>query len=269
MAAAGYSGALDGAAQKPAGGASPRWWMIIAAVCAIVVLLALLWTGSQSPALPGESSAEAGFARDMITHHAQAVRMALLVYERGEHETLRTIALDMLLTQQAQIGQMQGWLRVWGLPLSGVELPMTWMGMPTEGLMPGMASDEQLAALGAFFFARSKAVPIGKFQRLIEHSGKIARIIGRTRRRRIRHLVFLDEVPLAQLHRINAHFRGRDVYETFHIVIAFWTSRAAIGGDPAIIRYEAVFRIFCRDPALECVAVQSDIELRWNSGFVD
>lgn len=149
MAAAGYSGALDGAAQKPAGGASPRWWMIIAAVCAIVVLLALLWTGSQSPALPGESSAEAGFARDMITHHAQAVRMALLVYERGEHETLRTIALDMLLTQQAQIGQMQGWLRVWGLPLSGVELPMTWMGMPTEGLMPGMASDEQLAALGA------------------------------------------------------------------------------------------------------------------------
>lgn len=148
MGAASYSSALDGAAQKSTGSASPRWWMIIVAVCAIIVLLALLWTMSQSPALPGESSAEAGFARDMITHHAQAVRMALLVYERGEHETLRTIALDMLLTQQAQIGQMQGWLRVWGLPVSGVDLPMTWMGMPTAGLMPGMASDEQLAALG-------------------------------------------------------------------------------------------------------------------------
>jgi uncharacterized protein (DUF305 family) len=150
MRSAGYSGALNRAAQQSNNDTSARWWMIIVLVCLIVVLLALLWTTrSQAPGFPGESSAEAGFARDMVTHHAQAVRMALLVHERGEHETLRTIALDMLLTQQAQIGQMQGWLRVWGLPLSGVDLPMTWMGMPTAGLMPGMATDDQLAALGA------------------------------------------------------------------------------------------------------------------------
>ena len=93
---------------------------------------------------PAEDSAEAGFARDMMVHHAQAVQMAEIVRDKTESEEIRTMAADIALTQQAQIGQMQGWLAVWGLPATGREPAMTWMGHPTEGRMPGMASPEEL-----------------------------------------------------------------------------------------------------------------------------
>ena len=93
---------------------------------------------------PAEDSAEAGFARDMMVHHAQAVQMAEIVRDKTESEEIRIMAADIALTQQAQIGQMQGWLAVWGLPATGREPAMTWMGHPTEGRMPGMASPEEL-----------------------------------------------------------------------------------------------------------------------------
>src|SRR3712207_8456321 len=47
----------------------------------------------------------------------------------------------------SQIGQMQGWLAVWGLPMTGAEPAMSWMGHPTTGRMPGMASPEEIEAL--------------------------------------------------------------------------------------------------------------------------
>jgi uncharacterized protein (DUF305 family) len=112
----------------------------------VVGLLALRNRGGATPA-PG--SADLGFARDMIVHHAQAVNMAQLLYDRTQNPTLRIIALDMMLTQQAQVGQMQGWLYLWEQPIAGVGPAMAWMDMPTSGLMPGMATDEQLAALRA------------------------------------------------------------------------------------------------------------------------
>lgn len=96
---------------------------------------------------PAEDSAEAGFARDMMVHHAQAVQMAEIVRDKTESEEIRTMAADIALTQQAQIGQMQGWLAVWGLPATGTGPAMTWMGHPTEGRMPGMASPQELDEL--------------------------------------------------------------------------------------------------------------------------
>ncbi len=96
---------------------------------------------------PAEDSAEAGFARDMMVHHAQAVQMAEIVRDETESEEIRTMAADIALTQQAQIGQMQGWLAVWGLPATGTGPAMTWMGHPTEGRMPGMASPQELDEL--------------------------------------------------------------------------------------------------------------------------
>lgn len=93
---------------------------------------------------PGEDSADVGFARDMMVHHAQAVQMAEIVRDKTESQEIRTMASDIALTQQAQIGQMQGWLAVWGLPPTSTEPAMSWMGHPTEGRMPGMASPEEL-----------------------------------------------------------------------------------------------------------------------------
>ena len=96
---------------------------------------------------PGDGSAEAGFARDMMVHHAQAVEMAELLRDKSVSPGIETLAADIALTQQAQIGQMQGWLGVWELPMTGAEPSMAWMGHPTEGRMPGMATPEQIEAL--------------------------------------------------------------------------------------------------------------------------
>ena len=103
--------------------------------------------GTREASGPGNESPDVGFARDMMTHHAQAVEMATLVWDRTEDPEIRQLALDIMLTQQAQIGQMQGWLTVWGYPLARIDPSMSWMGMPSTGSMPGMATPEQMNQL--------------------------------------------------------------------------------------------------------------------------
>lgn len=105
-----------------------------------------------TPRTPGDTSAEAGFARDMQTHHAQAVEMAMIAYRRTETPAARQISYDIALTQQAQIGIMRTWLDEWGLSLTSTEPAMAWMpgGHNTllpDGRMPGMASAEDLEKL--------------------------------------------------------------------------------------------------------------------------
>ena len=105
------------------------------------------WFGVRQLSGPGKDSPDVGFARDMMTHHAQAVDMATLLRDRTNDPGMRQLALDIMLTQQAQIGQMQGWLTLWGYPLARTEPTISWMGMPTSGPMPGMATPEQLNQL--------------------------------------------------------------------------------------------------------------------------
>ena len=66
------------------------------------------------------------------------------VYDRSDDPAVRSLAFDILTTQQGQIGIMSGWLDAWGVPWTTAGPRMAWMGMPTEGLMPGMATAEQL-----------------------------------------------------------------------------------------------------------------------------
>ena len=119
--------------------------LLLAAAATLFAALAL-WLYLTN-AEPGDGSAEAGFARDMSVHHAQAVEMAEIVRDKTESEEVRIMAADMALTQQGQIGRMQGWLEVWNLPATGAEPTMFWMGHPTEGRMPGMASPEEIERL--------------------------------------------------------------------------------------------------------------------------
>jgi uncharacterized protein (DUF305 family) len=81
---------------------SARGWDI--AVLA-VVLLACFSAGAVIALLltrpPGDDSAEAGFARDMMVHHAQAVEMAEIVRDKTESDDVRILASDIALTQQA------------------------------------------------------------------------------------------------------------------------------------------------------------------------
>ena len=139
-------------------------------VLAVVVVAALALSAlggallARQPVLTAasEGSVDAGFARDMQAHHAQAVDLAVLVRDRSTDEEVRTVALDILLTQQNQIGQMAGWLSTWGLPAAGSRAPMAWMvgehahGAATStadgeasgyAAMPGWVSREDLARL--------------------------------------------------------------------------------------------------------------------------
>ena len=100
---------------------------------------------------PADDSAEAGFLRDMSTHHAQAVEMSMVAHANSTNAKVVTLANDSALTQHGQIGYMQSWLREWNLSPSGSEPAMAWMpdgaAAVQNGLMPGMATPEQLATL--------------------------------------------------------------------------------------------------------------------------
>ncbi|HEU4806617.1 MAG TPA: DUF305 domain-containing protein, partial [Homoserinimonas sp.] len=115
---------------------------------------------------PGSTSAEAGFSRDMQTHHIQAVEMSMILLDRTEDPDMRMLAEDIATAQQHQAGQMFAWLNIWGVPQAAPEPSMTWMTRPTlEGAnhdhsgtdgasshvpgepMPGMATPAELQQL--------------------------------------------------------------------------------------------------------------------------
>lgn len=139
------AGEIDPAERAVLATAPRRTW--IPTVILLLIVAAGLAYWATLDRTPGDASLEAGFARDMMVHHDQAVAMALMIRDRTESRTLKAIATDIILGQQNQIGQMMGWLSLWELPATGSQLPMTWMGHPTSGRMPGMASPEELAEL--------------------------------------------------------------------------------------------------------------------------
>lgn len=91
--------------------------------------LAIAW-----PRPPSEGSPDVTFARDMSAHHAQAVDLSVTMFKRAADPAVKLLAQDILLTQQAQIGQMGGWLMAWGRPLAGREAPMAGMDPAHMGL---------------------------------------------------------------------------------------------------------------------------------------
>lgn len=116
-------------------GSTARAVAVAVAVVLVAVGLAAgmalgTWLRSAAPAAaPDDGSVDAGFARAMKDHHAQAVQMATLIRDRTSDPQVRTLALDILLTQQQQIGQMYGWLTAWQLPQTSARPPMAWMGI--------------------------------------------------------------------------------------------------------------------------------------------
>ncbi|SDY67608.1 Uncharacterized conserved protein, DUF305 family [Micromonospora pattaloongensis] len=131
-----------------------RRYGTLAVALAIVVGLLLGYAGGLlTPRLtrPGDASVEAGFARDMSSHHAQAVEMGLIAFRSSSDPAVRQLAVDIATGQQGEIGMMQSWLREWGLGPNRSGPPMAWMsdGAATmkDGLMPGMATPQELERL--------------------------------------------------------------------------------------------------------------------------
>lgn len=141
-----------------------------------MVALALLTVGylfgllTPSLRAPGDNSPEAGFARDMSVHHAQAVQMSMIAAAKATDPAIRGLAQDIALTQQAQIGMMSIWLQDWHLNPTGSQPRMAWMPEGSSelvnGLMPGMATEDQLNRL---MNAQGKQVDILFCQLMLRH----------------------------------------------------------------------------------------------------
>jgi uncharacterized protein (DUF305 family) len=159
---------------------SGRGRLLLVGLAALLVgVIGALWVAQARSAAPSDFGADAGFARDMQTHHNQAVEMAFLARDRSTDDEVRTVALDIITSQQQQAGQMYGWLVQWGLPQTGSRPPMAWVGgehaaahTGPDGAMPGMATPEQLAELKAATGVEAERI----FLRLMiaHHTGGVA-----------------------------------------------------------------------------------------------
>lgn len=117
------------------------------------VLLGWLTFGQRTP---GDTSVDAGFARDMSEHHAQAIEMSFLVLERTDDHAVTRLAIDIANNQATERGMMMGWLQTWGLPFAGPDGErMAWMehdhhaaeALPPGVSMAGMASPVEIQQL--------------------------------------------------------------------------------------------------------------------------
>ena len=104
-----------------------------------------------------------GFAQSMSLHHQQAIGMAQLMLD-GRPTPLAPLAKSIAYSQLLELGEMRGWLRLWGAPWQVHKVDMTWMLAGAEPPdaelrqylldcersptgMPGLATMEQMQAL--------------------------------------------------------------------------------------------------------------------------
>ncbi|GAA3418985.1 DUF305 domain-containing protein [Rhodococcus aetherivorans] len=161
------------AVEPASDGRRPRRVPTVVAVLALLGGLVLGIGGTLlvagPPAPPGEGSIDVGFAQDMSIHHSQAVEMSAMALTNSTDPAVRTLAYDVITTQQSQLGTMQGWLTLWNRSQLPTGEPMRWMrgatgapesmpGMdghatmsvaptPTGSRMPGMATTAELGTL--------------------------------------------------------------------------------------------------------------------------
>jgi uncharacterized protein (DUF305 family) len=179
-----------GTAPAPGAALNRRWGpagtTVVAALAALVLLvigatagIALFAGRDSGSATPDAGSVDTGFAQDMIEHHRQGVLMAHLAQQQSDDPEIQRYAYDMAYTQTAQIGQMEGWLALWGLPEIGSGPHMAWMTvgghqhggatndpLATTGLMPGMATDAEIDKLKSL---HGKASDVYFLQLMIRH----------------------------------------------------------------------------------------------------
>jgi uncharacterized protein (DUF305 family) len=135
-------------------------------------------TGIGRPYVPTDDSVDAGFARDMIVHHEQAVKMAEVARDYSTDGPIRLLAFDIETQQIGQVGQMRGWLATWGRSENTDRPHMSWMGgMPAghqhgtdasgAALMPGMATADEMDKLARL--KGTKAGDVFFLQLMIRH----------------------------------------------------------------------------------------------------
>tara|TARA_R110001592_G_scaffold112297_7_gene310448 strand:+ start:9582 stop:10250 length:669 start_codon:yes stop_codon:yes gene_type:complete len=109
------------------------------------------------------SQIDIGFSQSMAIHHQQAIAMSQLMSD-GRPSGLIPLAQNIAGQQLLELGQMQGWLRLWDKPFVPNSKDMVWMLMGSKPLdeafqqyvidcgksaqgMPGLASAEDMQQL--------------------------------------------------------------------------------------------------------------------------
>ena len=97
------------------------------------------------------ADADVDFMSGMIPHHAQAVIMAGWAPTHGARHDVAVLCERIVVAQRDEIHMMQGWLRDRGLPVPDEHSTLMHMKMPNgmvhDMLMPGMLTDDEMAAL--------------------------------------------------------------------------------------------------------------------------
>jgi uncharacterized protein (DUF305 family) len=164
----------DGGPAEVIGGRSRLTTMLIAIIVVAVAVGAgatgwLVGHRNSGPHITA-SSIDAGFARDMSTHHTQAVIMAKYTLAHSTNPSVLLLASDIYEDQTLEIGQMQGWLDSWGLTRSSTIPVMAWMDghdhVTSDGLMPGMATPDEITHLQTL---TGNALDIDFLQLMIRH----------------------------------------------------------------------------------------------------
>ncbi|MFD7564480.1 DUF305 domain-containing protein [Streptomyces tendae] len=87
------------------------------------------------------NSADVSYARMMIQHHAQALKMTELAPQQAESGQVKKLAERISAAQGPEIKAMEGWLETHGEKVTG--------GGHDHAAMPGMATEAQLKKLRA------------------------------------------------------------------------------------------------------------------------
>jgi uncharacterized protein (DUF305 family) len=109
------------------------------------------------------SRIDAGFARSMLLHHAQAIQMSMMMRDAASPE-IQALAQSIIMKQTREMGVMEGWLTAWNEPVMLAGPPMAWVEDAKNvrhlddqlyqaqckadgGAMAGVATPEQLEQL--------------------------------------------------------------------------------------------------------------------------
>ena len=133
------------------------WWQNPVNLVAIALSVALLvgalgYVIGNNRAVPNANRVDVGFLQDIRVHHEQAVQLSFIYLDDpGTDGDLRTIAHEIVVGQNIEIGRMIQLLRDYGEPeVNDSDLAMAWMGEPVAlDRMPGLANQSDIDALVA------------------------------------------------------------------------------------------------------------------------
>jgi uncharacterized protein (DUF305 family) len=123
------------------------------------------------------TEADIHFMSGMISHHAQAIKMASWAQSHGARPAVLTLAGRIINAQHDEIATMQNWLRDRRQPVPEASpdgMKMVMNGAEHEMLMPGMLTPEQMAQLDR---ARGAEFDLLFLRFMIQHHNGAVRMV--------------------------------------------------------------------------------------------